>query len=105
MWVGGLTETLRIAAMAGAYDIPVVPHGSGAYSYHFVMSQPQIPFCEYVNTSSAGDNVSPVFGSMFTNEILPVNGQISLSEAPGWGLTLDRAALQLRRPYVSSDTS
>jgi L-alanine-DL-glutamate epimerase-like enolase superfamily enzyme len=105
MWVGGLTETLRIAAMAGAYDIPVVPHGSGAYSYHFVMSQPQIPFCEYVNTSLAGDKVSPVFGSMFTNEILPVNGQISLSEAPGWGLTLDRAALQLKRPYVSSDSS
>ena len=39
MWVGGLTETLRIAAHAAAYDTPVVPHGSGPYSYHFIASQ------------------------------------------------------------------
>ena len=40
MWVGGLTELLKIAAHAAAYDIPVVPHGSGPYSYQFIaMSQ------------------------------------------------------------------
>ncbi len=55
MWMGGLTEALRVSAMAAAYDIPVVPHGSGPYSYHFVTSQPHIPFGEYVNTSPAGD--------------------------------------------------
>jgi L-rhamnonate dehydratase len=38
MWVGGMTELVRIANMAAAYDIPVVPHGSGPYSYHFVLS-------------------------------------------------------------------
>ena len=29
MWVGGMTELLKISAMAAAYDLPVVPHGSG----------------------------------------------------------------------------
>ena len=29
MWAGGLTELLRISALAQSYDIEVVPHGSG----------------------------------------------------------------------------
>jgi L-rhamnonate dehydratase len=32
MWLGGLTELLKVSAHAAAYDIPVVPHGSGPYS-------------------------------------------------------------------------
>ena len=39
MWVGGMTELLQIAAHASAYDMPVMPHGSGPYSYHFIASQ------------------------------------------------------------------
>ncbi len=31
----GLTETLRIAAMASAYDMIVIPHCSGVYAYNF----------------------------------------------------------------------
>ena len=54
MWVGGLTELLRIAAHASAYDIPVVPHGSGPYSYHFIASQTGPAFCEYVAASPDG---------------------------------------------------
>mmetsp|Transcript_34416 Transcript_34416/g.110535 ORF Transcript_34416/g.110535 Transcript_34416/m.110535 type:complete len:236 (-) Transcript_34416:54-761(-) len=27
-WMGGLTEARRVVAMAAAYDIPVIPHGS-----------------------------------------------------------------------------
>lgn len=33
-WLGGLTEARRIVAMAAAYDILVIPHGSSVYSYH-----------------------------------------------------------------------
>jgi hypothetical protein len=43
MWVGGLTELIRIGALAAAYGIPVVPHGSGAYSDHYVNNQPHTP--------------------------------------------------------------
>lgn len=99
MWAGGLTELLRISAMAAAYDIPVVPHGSGAYSYHFVMSQPHSPFVEYINTSPNADEILPVFGDLFTNESLPLNGVVRPSDEPGWGLTLNREQVTLRRPY------
>lgn len=45
-WVGGLTELLKISAHAAAYDVPVVPHASSCYSYHFAMSQLNTPFAE-----------------------------------------------------------
>jgi L-alanine-DL-glutamate epimerase-like enolase superfamily enzyme len=99
MWVGGLTELLRVAALANAYDIPVVPHGSGAYSYHFCMTQPQVIFGEYVNISPDGRSVAPVFGTMFKNEAIPVNGTITLFDEPGFGLELNRDAIALSRPY------
>ncbi len=37
-WCGGLTELRRIAALAAAYDIPVIPHGRRAESIHFIMA-------------------------------------------------------------------
>ena len=104
MWVGGLTELLRISALAAAYDVPVVPHGSGPYSYHFVMSQPHSPFVEYINTSPGGDRIEPVFGNLFRNELLPSDGNVKLSDAPGWGLELNREEIDLRRPYRSDAT-
>ena len=102
MWMGGLTEALRVAALAAAYDIPVVPHGSGAYSYHFVQSQPQIPFSEYVNTSPQGDTVAPVFGTLFDGDDVPVDGRIGLSDRPGFGLDLRRDRVSLARPFPES---
>ena len=100
MWCGGLTELLRISAMAAAYDIPIVPHGSGAYSYHFVITQPHCPFCEYLNTSADCSEILPVFGEMFINEQVPINGKIRPTDDPGWGLKLNRESLNLIRPYI-----
>jgi L-rhamnonate dehydratase len=99
MWMGGLTEALRVSAMAAAYDIPVVPHASGAYSYHFVHSQPHIPYCEYVNASAAGDVMAPTFGSLFDGDDIPTNGKITPSDRPGFGMTL-RDRKSLTRPYT-----
>jgi L-rhamnonate dehydratase len=88
MWVGGLTETLRIAAHASAYDIVVVPHGSGPYSYQFIASQTGPAFCEYVAASPDGKSIQPVFGDLFEGEAMPVNGKLIVSDAPGFGMLL-----------------
>lgn len=94
MWVGGLTELLRIAAHAAAYDLPVVPHGSGPYSYHFNISQPIAPFCEYVAASPDGTLVLPVFGNLFTGEVLPKNGRLGVPKGTGFGMQIaDRGML------------
>jgi L-rhamnonate dehydratase len=88
MWVGGLTETLRIAAHASAYDTVVVPHGSGPYSYQFIASQTGPAFCEYVAASPDGKSIMPVFGDLFEGEAMPVNGKLRISDAPGFGMVL-----------------
>ena len=88
MWVGGLTEMLRIAAHASAYDLPVVPHGSGPYSYHFIASQTGPAFCEYVAASPDGKTIQPVFGALFNGEPLPQAGKLRLGDAPGFGMEL-----------------
>jgi L-rhamnonate dehydratase len=46
-WCGGLTELRRIAAMAVAYDILVIPHTGGTFDcVHFVMATPNSPWGE-----------------------------------------------------------
>ncbi|KKA30432.1 hypothetical protein TD95_004366 [Thielaviopsis punctulata] len=95
MWLGGLTELLKVAGMAAAYDIPVVPHASGPYSYHFVISQANTPFQEYLINSPDGKSVLSVFGDMFEDEPVPVNGVLTvqdLERKPGFGLTLSATA-------------
>jgi len=94
MWCGGLTELLRISAMAAAYDVAVVPHGSGPYSAHYTVTQPNCPFSEYIANSPDGQSIQPVFGKLFTNEAMPVNGVMTLEQlnAPGFGLELNPEA-------------
>lgn len=95
MWVGGMTELLKIAAHAAAYDIPVVPHGSGPYSYQFIASQTGPAFCEYVAASPDGLSIAPVFGELFEGEQMPQNGKLRLNASPGFGMVLaDRASLR-----------
>ena len=84
-----------IAAQAAAYDIPVVPHGSGPYSYHFIASQPAQSLCEYVAASPDGRSIRPIFGKLFTGEDLPQNGRLKVSSAPGFGMEIaDRSLLK-----------
>lgn len=96
MWVGGMTELLRIAAHASIYETPIIPHGSGPYSYHFIASQTGPAVCEYVAASPDGRTISPIFGDLFHGEDLPKEGVIKISSAPGFGMTLaDRGVLQV----------
>jgi L-alanine-DL-glutamate epimerase-like enolase superfamily enzyme len=97
MWAGGFSEALRIASLASAFDVTVVPHAGGIYSYHYAMTQPGIPFVEYCITSPRGDEITPVFGHMFEGEPLALDGTITLSDAAGWGLRLRRDTVELKR--------
>lgn len=98
-WVGGLTECRRIVALAAAYDIPVIPHGSSVFSYHMQYAFPNCPMAEYLVLSPQADTIVPLFGNTFLDEPLPANGYILLSDKPGFGVTLNRKGLNLKRPY------
>jgi L-alanine-DL-glutamate epimerase-like enolase superfamily enzyme len=101
MWVGGMTELLRISAMSAAYDLPVVPHGSGMYASHFVISQVHSPYCEYISNSPDGIEVVPVFGGLFTNEEVPKNGRMKVGDNSGFGLDLND---KIERIHYKSQT-
>lgn len=54
-WCGGLTELRRIAALASAYDIPVIPHVGGSRDcVHFIMATPNAPWAELFMPAPGG---------------------------------------------------
>ena len=57
---GGLTEALKIYAMASAYDIPCVPHGSSVFSYHLQMANTNSFWGETIMMAPRGDFIAPV---------------------------------------------
>ena len=61
-----------------------------------------INFAEFMMMSEQADKIEPNFGSMFKNEPLPDRGYIELPTTPGFGLELNREALNLVRPYDRS---
>ncbi|KAK7062521.1 hypothetical protein VNI00_000009 [Paramarasmius palmivorus] len=102
MWLGGMTEAsqatpiLKMSAMASAYDIPVVPHGSGPYltvlSASVCGSSRHEKLRKHLTdiaNSPDGKSILPVFGSLFTNEPVPHGGSLDVSDAPGFGLELN----------------
>jgi L-rhamnonate dehydratase len=99
-WVGGLTEAKRIVAMAAAYDIPIIPHGSSVFSYHLQFAFTNCPIAEFLVMSPQADELVPLFGKLFTNEPIPDRGFIELNEAAGWGVELN-PDLELLRPYAN----
>jgi L-rhamnonate dehydratase len=98
-WCGGLTELLKISALADSCGALVIPHGSSVYSYHFVITRHNSPFAEYLMMAPAADRVVPMFHPQLIGEPVPVNGRLKLSDAPGFGVELNRS-LPLHRPYT-----
>lgn len=100
-WCGGLTELVHIADYAEAANVLLIPHASSVFGYHFMMSRPKLPFGEFVIVSDNADTVVPMYGPLFTNEPLPEQGKIRLSERPGFGVELNRGQ-KLTRPFMHS---
>ncbi|WP_394156138.1 L-rhamnonate dehydratase [Loktanella salsilacus] len=100
-WCGGLTELLKISALADSHGKMVIPHGSSVYSYHFVMTRQNSPFAEFLMMASKADEVVPMFSPMLEGEPVPQNGRLNISalDKPGFGVTL-APDLNLQRPYT-----
>jgi L-rhamnonate dehydratase len=97
-WCGGLTELIKISALADAYKALVVPHGSSVYSYHFVVTRHNSPFAEFLMMSPNADQVVPMFTPLLLDEPVPVNGKMKVPDRPGFGVSLNPNCA-LARPY------
>jgi len=100
-WCGGLTELIKISALADAHGALVVPHGSSVYSYHFVATRHNSPFAEFLMMAPAADKVVPMFSPLLLDEPVPENGRLKISalDKPGFGVRLNPAC-ELARPYT-----
>lgn len=85
---GGISELKKIAAFASVYGIPVIPHGIGAPTYHFVISTPNSPRAEFVDVFAQGNEL------LLEGEPVPQNGFIELTRAPGFGYRLNERVLR-----------
>jgi len=103
-WCGGITELIKIATLADAHGVMVIPHGSSVYSYHFVVTRHNSPFAEFLMMHPAADQVVPMFHPQLIGEPVPVNGRMPLSalDKPGFGVELNRE-IPLRRPYTHGE--
>jgi len=99
-WCGGITELIKISALADAHNKLVVPHGSSVYSYHFVITRHNSPFAEFLMMAPQADEVVPMFNPLLLDEPVPEKGRMSATklDKPGFGVRLNPECA-LSRPY------
>lgn len=98
-WCGGITELRRISALADAHGKLVVPHGSSVYSYHFVVTQHNSPFAEFIMMHPEASEVVPMFSPLLAGEPVPERGRLKVPDRPGFGVEIDPGG-KLERPYT-----
>ena len=91
--VGGITQAHKIAALAEAHSVPVVPHAGQMHNYHIVMSSINSPMAEFFPRVDV-EVGNELFWYIFEGEPEPVDGFIQLrDDVPGLGLTIREDAL------------
>jgi L-rhamnonate dehydratase len=98
-WCGGITELIKISALADANGTLVIPHGSSVYSYHFVITRHNSPFSEFLMMHEDATEIVPMFSPLLLNEPVPVNGRMTVPDTPGFGVELNPEC-ELSRPYT-----
>ncbi len=91
-WAGGLTEMIKICALASTYGVPVIPHHGGLASAHLIYSQPltTCPLQEWLLQHGL------VGQHFYTYKIEPVNGVIVPPDQPGLGIVIDESRVEER---------
>lgn len=82
--VGGITQWMKVAGMAEAFNLPVVSHLIPEVHVHLIGAVPNGLTVEYM----------PWLMRLFEAVPQPVNGELAMPTAPGLGLKFDEAALK-----------
>jgi L-rhamnonate dehydratase len=97
-WVGGMTAMVKIAAIAEAAGISLIPHAGGntPYGQHACYALPAIPWTECFCATAPGvplDEAASIPGMP-----LPKDGKLKPSNAPGFGVELGDVKIE---PYFA----
>jgi L-rhamnonate dehydratase len=96
-WTGGITELVKICALASAFETPVVAHGHSLLAALHVAgahSPNTVPMVEYLMQHQEAKQFfhRPIYR--------PEEGAIKLPELPGLGLVLDEARIESRQAIL-----
>ena len=88
---GGFTEGAKIAALAQAAGLTVIPHAYGATHIHFALGTANVPMVEYFPM--------PVWDSLPESETVPIfigepqpsGGRVTAENRPGLGVEVNEA--------------
>lgn len=90
-YLGGLTRTLRVAALAAAAGVPVVPHAANlslvtVFSLHLMGAIPNAG--PYLELSIEPDAYYPWQSGIFEPAIVARDGAVAIPDGPGWGVEI-----------------
>jgi L-alanine-DL-glutamate epimerase-like enolase superfamily enzyme len=96
--VGGLTEMQKIADMASAHGVPVIPHSGTNPTLHFIASCANAPMAEYFPIpewyqEQQAEKDSTYADAIYADPPSPENGVLSLPESAGLGSEVNEDAL------------
>ena len=97
IWTGGITETRKVAALAQAYHLPVIPHvfSSGVSSIanmHLIAALPNAGLLEF------DQNPNPLRSELFDEPIsVDGHGRVRMPEGPGLGVRLNQQTIDTYR--------
>ena len=86
--MGGITEFMKVAAMAQAHDLPISPHGNQDVHVHLVAAIPNGLIVEYYR-----DTIDPLWGKMFKETLFVDKGNLHPPDRAGLGIELNDEVL------------
>jgi L-rhamnonate dehydratase len=91
--VGGITQARKIAVLAEAHGVPVIPHAGQMHNYHVAMASLNSPMAEYFPMVDV-EVGNELFWYLFAGEPTAKNGFVDLADdVPGFGLSINDANL------------
>jgi L-alanine-DL-glutamate epimerase-like enolase superfamily enzyme len=96
-WTGGVTEQVKLCALASAFEVPLIAHGHSLLpALHVAASQSPaaVPYVEYLLRYQEAKQFfhQPIYR--------PENGAIVLPTLPGLGMVLDEGKVERRESVV-----
>ena len=99
-WAGGISELMKIAAVASTYNLPVIPHGHSVpanVQLSAALPIPAVPLVEYLI------NWNTLHQFFFKEPVIPVDGLIAVPDRPGMGIELDESKVESTRDLDWAD--
>lgn len=90
-WAGGISEVLKICALASAHGVAVIPHGHSTHATAHVTAALPPALCPVQEFLVKWNVVHQFF---LAQRLAPVQGSLALPDRPGLGLEIDDSRVE-----------